>query len=469
MLKLNIKIVLSLCFLTIGILGWSQESKSAQNHLDKYWNYRTRLINYFVKPGPHIGESELAYVRNVYRRSEKGFTVGDQTIDLAWYIGILATEYRLLSDNNQNTDNTLKELNYALMAFDRLDRCETYPPWNKAKDTLDGFFHRYDLDLEYHPEHFSIIGRNKDLTSKDTWGTREPGVPTFISRYDSDGNPNPYAASESQDQLVHLLMGYSLVYKCLPDSELSFYDNHLQKQKVNFSKKAKLTVNRMISYLLAGPDWIIKDPNGDNVERGANALMYAYPLAAIGKRITGKSYDNTWSQSFWAKKLWGLSRIPNWVNDYNSTMALTLAALTDTWWDITPLGKINGTGFYIDKCGSPWNRETFYLLLFQFINDKQTSSYDKEKVLHQIDSAPFNGPYYWSQDSLKFKCCGMQAGKPLGGWAYPNKFRGTKKEQEGLGKYPTTGNFSGIDYMLLYNLYQLVEHPIPYKKSSIKD
>ena len=104
------------------------------------------------------------------------------------------------------------------------------------------------------------------------------------------------------------------------------------------------------------------------------------------------------------------------------------------------------------------------MLLFQFINDKETSYYDKEKILSQIETAPFNGPYYWSQDSIKLDCCGMQAGKTEGGWSFPNKFRGTKKEQEGLGNYPTKGNFSGIDYMLLYNLYHLLENPVPYKK-----
>ncbi len=441
----------------------AQEKMNAQDNLDKYWNYRTRLVNYFVKPGPKMGESVVAHIRNKNGKSQKGFSVSDQTIDLAWYIGILATEYRLLIDNNQNAESTLRELYYAMLAFDRLDRCETGPPWLLDKDTLDGFFIRYDTGLESKPEEFSIIGRNKGLSSKDTWGSKPAGVPTFIAGYDYEDSPNYHTSAVSQDQVVHLLMGYSLVYKCLPDTALFFYDNNLRKHRYNFHQNALNVVDRLISYFLKDSNWIIKDPKGDNVPRGHNAIMYAYPLAAIGKRVTGKSYDDTWSQSFWAKKLWGLSRVPNWVNDYNSTMALTLAALSDTWWDMTPFGKINNTGFYIKKCGGPWNRETFFLLLYQFINNKRTNKYDKEKVLAQIESAPFNGPYYWSQDSVKFDCCGMQAGRPGDGWAYPNKFRGTKKEQFGLDDNPHKGNFSGVDYLLLYNLYHLTENPIPYK------
>lgn len=457
------QLILALGFLTF--FQYSVHGQSIEKNLDKYWNYRDRLSTYFVKIGPEIGESVVAYVRNRSKSHTKGFDVGDQTIDLAWYIGILATEYQLLNEQKQSTESTLQELYYALMAFERLDRCEKYPPWNLDKDTLDGFFHRYDVELETHPEIFSIEGRNKNLNPEDTWGTKELGIPTYIGGYaNNSGTYNYYSASSSQDQVVHLLMGFSLVYKCLPKQQLRFTDLQGQSIQFNFNLNAQENIDRIIQYFHKDKGWIIKDPHGDNVERGHNALMYAYPIAALGQRITGKSYDNAWSQSFLAKKLWGLSRVPNWVNDFNSTMALTLAALSDTWWDVTPFTKINNTGYYIDKCGKVWHRETFFLSLYQFINDKKTNSYDLDKILGQLDSAPFNGTYYWSQDSVKFDCCGMQAGKPEGGWAFPNKFRGTKKEQEGQGKYPTTGNFSGIDYMLLYNLYHLNEHPIPYKR-----
>lgn len=446
--------------------GFAQSEEQEMMNLEKYWNYRDRLTNYFVKAGSAIGESVVAYARNLNRQDKKGFTVGDQTIDLAWYIGILATEYQLLTQNQQNSSATLKELYYALLAFDRLDRCETSPPWNLKKDTLDGFFHRYDTELERDPQLFSVMGRNEDLSSRDVWGTRPPGVPTFISGYDNGwGEPNYYNASASQDQVMHLFMGFSLVYKCLPDSNLTFYDNHIRRIAFNFNRKAKEDIDRILGSFLKSNHWILKDPLGENVERGQNALMYAFPLAIIGQKINGQYYDDYWSQSYFAKKMWDLSRVPNWVNDYNSSMALILAALTDSWVDYTPFGKINNTGFYIAKCGQPWNRETFYLLLYQFINSKTTKWYDKEKVQNQLNIAPFNGPYFWSQDSVEFKCCGLQAGKPQGGWAYPNKFRGTKKEQEGQGRHPIIGNFSGIDYLLLYNLYQLKEQTVKYKRN----
>ena len=177
----NIRTLLFLSlYLSLSFIQ-AQETTIAQKNLDKYWNYRNRLTNYFVKPGPKIGESVVAHIRNKNKSSEKGFSVSDQTIDLAWYIGILATEYRLLVDNNQNVDNTVRELYYAMLAFDRLDRCETGPPWFLEKDTLDGYFIRYDVKLEVKPKDFSIIGRNKGLTPENTWGSKPPGVPTYFA------------------------------------------------------------------------------------------------------------------------------------------------------------------------------------------------------------------------------------------------------------------------------------------------
>jgi len=458
-LKVQILLLVLVLLFNTSLLGQNEHTK----RLDKYRFYRARLSSYFVKPGDKVGESIVAYAVNKHRSDIKGFSIGDQTIDLAWYISILSTEYALLKKSNQNTNQTLTELYYALKAYERLDRCETQMPWFKSQDTLDGFFHRYDISLFTNPDTFSILGRNKNLNPRQVFGSREPGLPTWISSFDNEsGIHNPYEASASQDQVVHLLMGLSLTYQCLPDSELVVYDNKLLTHKINFKNWSKNLVDVIISHLLQGPHWHLLDPNDKDVERGANALMYAYPLSLIGRQITGKDYDDWWSKSLIAKHLWDLSRVPNWVNDYNSTMALILAALSDSWYDLSPVGPINNTASYIEACGQPWDRQTIFLLLHRFTHQK-TKNYACEPILfEQLDSAPNNGPYYWSQDSIMFDCCGVEAGKPKGGWAYPNKFRGTKKEQNGLGKYPSTGNFSGVDYMLLYNLYHLNYQPIPY-------
>ncbi|MGI8893151.1 MAG: hypothetical protein ACR2GN_06790 [Bacteroidia bacterium] len=80
----------------------------------KYENYRTRLLQEFmIDVGPAAGMSIPASIRDTV----SGFIYwGDATIDLGYYIGVLATEYHLKLTSGVSTDSTAKELFYALQA-----------------------------------------------------------------------------------------------------------------------------------------------------------------------------------------------------------------------------------------------------------------------------------------------------------------------------------------------------------------
>jgi len=80
-------------------------SQSESENHEKYWYYRNRL-KYFVKPGIGPGYSCVGSIRNRYNGQHMSFG-GDQVIELGWYTGVLATEYKLLNNNNQNTEETL--------------------------------------------------------------------------------------------------------------------------------------------------------------------------------------------------------------------------------------------------------------------------------------------------------------------------------------------------------------------------
>jgi len=104
----------------------------------RYWFYRDRL-RYFVYPGTEPGNSVVCTYRNPPRdrwdqwvQSTANTIVYGQTYKLmGYYLGMLATEYRLLLDNGQNDDavQTLNELNLALDALIRMDKCEDDIPW----------------------------------------------------------------------------------------------------------------------------------------------------------------------------------------------------------------------------------------------------------------------------------------------------------------------------------------------------
>jgi len=121
--------------LILFISGPGIYSQVLNENATKYWFYRDRL-KYFVYPGTEEGASVLMTSRNSngsggtelqYDGAEWGQT---RKIN-GYYIGLLATEYRLLKDNGQYADAnaSLQELDLALDALNRIDYCEDDIPW----------------------------------------------------------------------------------------------------------------------------------------------------------------------------------------------------------------------------------------------------------------------------------------------------------------------------------------------------
>ncbi|HBG71953.1 MAG: hypothetical protein A2W93_05220 [Bacteroidetes bacterium GWF2_43_63] len=83
-------------------------------------------------PGIEPGQSVIMTCRNSYKDYANNYPIfkGIETANThklqGYYIGMLATEYKLLKDNGQNADATatLQELNLALDALIRMDKCE---------------------------------------------------------------------------------------------------------------------------------------------------------------------------------------------------------------------------------------------------------------------------------------------------------------------------------------------------------
>ena len=422
-------------------------SSFSQSKIEKYWYYRKRLTDYFVKVGPNIGESIVAE-----RLNDGGYNkykIGDGTIDLASYISVLATEYALLIQNNQNTNETLQELYYAMLAYERLDRCEDQAPWYQTEE-LDGFFNRWDVELFTDPSTFSLEGRNKGLTPNDDWGTKPPGHPTWINALDDFEQGDPEI---SQDQAVHLLMGFALIKRGFNDEGLSFTDLNGNIININFYSWALQLTDKIINYIKDG-GWLIWDPNHDLVPRGANAIGNSFGLAEAGQYITGTNYHNVISIADWP--VWWMQRIPNPMQPYNTTMAMGLAAIGDSWNFLTTYTDEN-----LLIAGFPWDRQDLYVPLYSYLHSRVVGwpTYKKNKIRDILDDAPCGGPYFWSNSNEYFSCCGSVPGNPGGGWATKNRFR---NDIDGQYNGADKANFNGLDYMLLYNLYHLKENPTPY-------
>ena len=88
--------------------------ENQRNHR-RYWYYRTRMINDFMKIGDEQGDCITFAQRNHTERGSNTGWVGPDQIDLVnEYLAALALEYKLLSRNNQNTDETVKEIFYEI-------------------------------------------------------------------------------------------------------------------------------------------------------------------------------------------------------------------------------------------------------------------------------------------------------------------------------------------------------------------
>ncbi|HPF00340.1 MAG TPA: hypothetical protein PKY63_06710 [Bacteroidales bacterium] len=110
----------------IVVLPYTIKAQTVVFDQYQYWYYRDRL-QYFVYPGTEKGNSLIATLRNpTSGRPYKTIKYGQTFKSMGYYLGVLATEYKLLKDNGQIADAnaTLSELNLALDALIRMDKCE---------------------------------------------------------------------------------------------------------------------------------------------------------------------------------------------------------------------------------------------------------------------------------------------------------------------------------------------------------
>ena len=422
-----------------------------EENLKKYWFYKNRLNQYFMKVGyQNLGESNVAQFR-----SGQSLKFGDQTCMLGWNIGVLATEYKLLYNSKQDVNNTLYELYCAFKAYKRLDLCEAYEPWN-VTSSYNGFFIRDDVPTDFVANRYQHFNKNIDLP----YGLNPMNGDIYKicctnSSYEADQQripPNGQGLdkrgynSMSQDQAIHLFLGFALTHKCLPDASLVIkdYDGNIVNNAFNFKAETKTIVDNIITYIenrdrTHGPDrWQIYMPieylGEKSVYKGAGVGTYSVPIAEWGNKITGENFQgqdiNVWNEAFW-----GIYWNNTW-NTYNNTMTAILTVLSDD----KKFSKMQ-TRF------SNYDWQSFYLLLWKFLNNKTIANKDWNPITllanSQLNTAPCVGPYNF-----------LPANKILG-WSCFNKFRSTKDEQNALNYDATQANFNGIDYMLLFNLYNI--------------
>ena len=203
----------------------------AQDITEKYWNYRDRFLNEFILISPNVeefGTNIPAIDRNVDENNKPiWISWSDGNSNFNHWLGVLATEYRLLKNNNQDYSETLNMLVYTMLALERLDlyseyairvqdsifpiiNGDTIKEFIVYPDDINGFLIRDDVSLGFwlkHSKHFNVWIGNLNKT--------RDGTNTYTSVFKHGVIQKE---GQSQDNIIRLLQGLAIV-KALCETE----------------------------------------------------------------------------------------------------------------------------------------------------------------------------------------------------------------------------------------------------------
>ncbi|WP_162014327.1 T9SS type A sorting domain-containing protein [Kordia algicida OT-1] len=452
--------ILFIIIVLLGLIPVDLEAQTHQQNHEKYWYYRWRLRNHFMKIGPNQGESLIANERGLGNPNHTKMVFGDQTFNLGYFMAILAMEYKQLAENNQNTDQTIKELYYTLYALNRLDMNAesvfregfTGEP-NPQPGDLNGFFVRDDVDKEFYTNNFDHFNNYKIPSESNLIVTNissdwiHDSEITYDHIVDNEG-----ANSEmSMDQVYTIMMGIAMVQKFIPDGII--YDPNLPFQDGEFDikKESENILRRIITHCNGKSlgkgnffPWRIKNPVLErNVKRGANMGQWSYGVsqACINMMMVSSPGSD-------------ISDFQNGYSELNEpvTMALILSAAPIFTTDdnanmfglVTAMSGYASDNFYT---GAAF-QEMWHLQLIREVLYGETGAISGNilAITNLLNSAPCEGTYMYEYpfDSPDYQ------------WSTNNRIlhpdrRGEDEFGVDNNKYPA--EYPGLDYMLYHNLY----------------
>jgi hypothetical protein len=412
----------------------SQGFTSADQNLLKYWNYKKRFNEKFVVRGTSNGCDIKSSGLNIpfFIISPEGkpyfIKMADGTADLGWYMAVLATEYRILKNSNLPVDEVLRDLQNAMQTYERLDlRAEPFIFENSLPDpscNYNGFFIRDDAD-------YNFFERNhKKIFPAYT-------APFSGSFFESDWKEEDHLlGTMSKDQVAYLMLGFSMVKKCLTDANYP-YDFVQKSMEYTHKIMRRIWVN----------NWVIRDDFGREVKRGAKFEGMEKGWAKAGEVITGQSYSTALS----ADQNWFILKEPISPldprtpfdlidHDYVRFQLLLMAAVGNSWESTENTGnKIKELGFthHIEIC----------TLIHNYLHNNNATSYNG--ILNEyMNSAPCDGPELHSSARLTTD----PRYNGTFGWRATHKWSRAEDAAYGGG---SSGQFNGLDYLLLFNLHIL--------------
>jgi hypothetical protein len=287
----------------------------------RYWFYRTRFINDFVKIGPNQGDCICFPQRNYGGATSNVAKVGpDQMDQINMYLAALALEYQILKRNNQDTKETIKEMFYIIDTYNRLDE-EADQFWSTTPPQYDypllpigndrnGFILREDMpQLYFDPSfnnsnylHFNYAKKeyNNNFASSQ-WsysGLPEITQLTLDNKFSDyagftannhSANPNPKTGlSIPHDKYHSMFFAFLFIVKYLPN-DLGYIDENnsihaFTDGETSIKKEVIKITERCHPYLRGNlfgnpvTNWTTEYPDGSNTQNLGSPLPFSYPL-----------------------------------------------------------------------------------------------------------------------------------------------------------------------------------------------
>lgn len=438
--------LLLLLLFTILYNGFSSDTL-----LVKYWNYKQNFLERNVRIGTDPGMSMpvesfqysdcrwdwvwWGYPWDSLRDGRGIQNVGgDQTVYHGQYLALLATEYGLLTINNQDADSTLRELYYALKAYYRLEQ--------KANDIFHtsnytGFFVRTDAQNDFYTK-FQDEFIPEDKKPKCTLAEeprRAISPDSLITNF------------TSQDQVIHLLFGLAMVKRFVPANIMYNGESVLALAQ----DIAKRMVKRFYD-----DNWNLRDPSGNHLgnERGGEAWPWAYGLDKSYAFISadGNTFGdyNSNGGDIALKTLWDCcAHLGGVTHFYNRRLYISMVTSSN-------VKTVNFNFTYTFKDGM-YIYPLAQAVMHNLTLDESKATLLLDTLQKALMEAPNFGPCLsvdgWNPD------CPMTKG-----WISQNRWLvSDPKDRDTIAdtnNHPANQN--GIDYMLAYNLYKLYTNPIGY-------
>ncbi|HON17591.1 MAG TPA: hypothetical protein PK990_00310 [Salinivirgaceae bacterium] len=467
----------SLIFITLGLTSVFSAAGQSDSHqysfFDSiYLHYRDRLRQKFIAvdscveyPGTNIPAVEIDRKRNL-------IDWGDANSNMSHYLGILATEFALNKRNHKSLETTTKELFYALLALERLDLYSEAYYRNKVRGINSDTLLIVDTRTDINGFHL------RDDVSSDFWKK-------YKGKFDADTVQSVFLTNRqalSQDNIIHNLEGLALVAKLTERTNVKnipvfFYTplipTYLQKHRiwegdtVDFPRWAQNLSHRYLSilyhanakrlpqkYLGLKTHWYLSDPiQSTLVPEGSGkdldlALFYNY---GIRKAVDNITYNPTTSHPGFLKKDGFIFKI---LFCYRITMISNKTILFQLPFDdyklrsLATLGNVMGVETYrrliLYRNVSPvYSYEHFPLIWLILHADKTGFQLSEPEIetercyyLNLFCDIPTEGPT--SNNSTQ--------------WRITSRLVWPENQNRHLA---SVSEFSGMDFMLLYNLFRL--------------